>query len=433
MTRIRISPAVALTLLFLFAGTSALHAQDIQATRNVTVEGLIQRTVDAQDGQFDRTLYLALSEDPDQPLLLASPSVNGQGVDTYRIRTDGDIELVASAVIADLPATSRSRDVKLFYTAGAWYAVVAVEHSEPRSNSVAAVIYRIGETGPREVRRITTFEGSGFIHLFPYKHSSGKALLFTAGDAAIHVYDLDALVQGDANTALVATIDSPAQPVASLRGFRDVFVGFEPALGQDRMYTAGAGGYYVYDVTNPVSDSLLAMVNPAGILYGHKVVPEPNGNGVLTAADYRTAPLRFYDLRPVFDGNAPRIRTAVGAWTANWCNFAQQFEFRWPYAFVASMEDGFQMVNMRDHENPYTSAYARTNTIETDCDPNAGHRGAYDVEVRNRDGLIAVGDLETGIWLLRVEDFKGWDGHGWGIPDVSTVQDWENGPDEIGG
>ena len=422
---------LALSLLLSFSIIGASWSQDIRATRNISVEGVIQRSLDPGDGPLDRTMYLAMNEDPASSLLLVSPSVQGQGFDTYRLSEDG-VETVASTVVGEISTSSRSRDVKFFSTSGTTYAVVAIQHTEPQANSVAAVIYKVTTDMPEEVTRISTFEGSGFIHLFPYKHSSGKEMLFAAGDGAVHVYDITTLLAGDSSFGLISTIQSPEQPVASLTGFRDVFVGYEPVVGQDRMYTAGAGGYYVYDVTNPAADSLLAMVNPAGILYGHRIMPEPNGLGVLTAADYRTAPLRFYDIEPVFSGNAPRIRTAVGAWTANWCNYAQQFEFRWPYAFVASMEDGFQMVNFRDHENPYTSAYAYTSDVETDCDPNAGYRGAYDVEVRNRDGLIAVGDLETGVWLMRVEEFKGWNGHGWGIPNVSTVQDWESGPDVIG-
>jgi len=28
-----------------------------------------------------------------------------------------------------------------------------------------------------------------------------------------------------------------------------------------------------------------------------------------------------------------------------------------------------------------------------------------------------------------MEAFDGWHGHGWGLPNMSSVQDWDNGPD----
>lgn len=406
--------------------------QDNIATRNMRVSSVIPHAVQTPDGA-DRTLYLAIEESADRPYVYASPSVEGQGFDIYQIGPTSDVKLKVSTTIGELPTNAASRDIKLFESGGRTYAALAVQHQSPTAGSVAAVIYDVSQEAPREVARITQPTGKGFIHLFAYKHSSGNAYLLAAGDEEINVYDVDRLVSQGPQGALVSLIASPEQPVATLKGFRDVFAGYDPDSGQDRMYASGAGGYYVYNISNPSSDSLLASINPAGILYGHKMVPVPEGTMVLTAADYRTAPLRYFDLEPALDGDVPRLRTAVGAWTANWCNFSQQFEMRWPYAFVASMEDGFHVVNLRDHNDPYTTGYVHTSSATSECDPNAGNQGAFDVEVRNRDGLVVVGDLETGLWFIDVEGFDGWDGHGWGIPNMSSVQDWSNGPDIIGG
>lgn len=430
-TRNRAYPALVCALVLASSATAGL-AQDTIATRNMRVHTVVPHAVQTPEGA-DRTLYLAVEESADRPYAYASPSIEGQGFDVYQIGPAADVKLVASTTVGELPPSAASRDIKLFPSSGRTYAALAIQHAESSAGSVAAVIYDLSGDVPKEVTRITQPTGKGFIHLFAYKHSSGNSYLFGTGDQEIHVYDIDRLIARGQQEALVTLIASPEQPVASLKGFRDMFAGYDPDSGQDRLYTAGAGGYYVYNISNPASDSLLASINPAGILYGHKISPIPSGTAVLTAADYRTAPLRYFDLEPAFDGDVPRLRTAVGAWTANWCNFSQQFEMRWPYAFVASMEDGFQMVNLRDHGNPYTTGYVNTSSITTDCDPNAGNRGAYDVEVRNRDGLIVVGDLETGIWFIDAEGFDGWEGHGWGVPHMSSVQDWTNGPDIIGG
>jgi hypothetical protein len=53
--------------------------------------------------------------------------------------------------------------------------------------------------------------------------------------------------------------------------------------------------------------------------------------------------------------------------------------------------------------------------------------GAVGADVRNRDGVIAVADANSGIWLLRLDGFGGWKGDDWGVPNVSSVQDWNRG------
>ena len=44
------------------------------------------------------------------------------------------------------------------------------------------------------------------------------------------------------------------------------------------------------------------------------------------------------------------------------------------------------------------------------------------------DGLIVVSDMSTGFWAFRMEGFQGWNGEDWGVPNISSVQDWEKGP-----
>ncbi|NNF04865.1 MAG: hypothetical protein HKN17_10400 [Rhodothermales bacterium] len=150
----------------------------------------------------------------------------------------------------------------------------------------------------------------------------------------------------------------------------------------------------------------------------------------MTSAGYRASPLRIYDLRPALDGTVSQIRTAVGAWTADWRNYSENHQLRWPYVFVASFEDGLQVFNMMNPFEPYTAGFYDTwDGQRAGVSDERTHRtGAWDVDVRNRDGLIAVTDAITGLWLFRMEEFKHWDGRGWGLPNVSSVQDWERGP-----
>ena len=60
---------------------------------------------------------------------------------------------------------------------------------------------------------------------------------------------------------------------------------------------------------------------------------------------------------------------------------------------------------------------------------NSMYEGAWGVDVRNADGLIVISDFDSGFWALKMDGFDGWNGHQWGMPNVSSAQDWDNGPD----
>ena len=56
-------------------------------------------------------------------------------------------------------------------------------------------------------------------------------------------------------------------------------------------------------------------------------------------------------------------------------------------------------------------------------------QGAFGVDIRNYDGLVVLSDMRTGLWLFRVDGFKKWNGHDYGMPNISSVQDWDHGPE----
>ena len=43
--------------------------------------------------------------------------------------------------------------------------------------------------------------------------------------------------------------------------------------------------------------------------------------------------------------------------------------------------------------------------------------------------LIVLSDGASGFWAFKLDGFDGWNGHQWGIPDISSAQDWDNGPE----
>ncbi|MDA0684511.1 MAG: hypothetical protein O3A57_08805 [Bacteroidetes bacterium] len=268
----------------------------------------------------------------------------------------------------------------------------------------------------------------GYHDVFAYRHSNGRSYLMATGGGPIDVYDVGRFLDG--NSTPVASYDLPEEVPNVDYGYHSTMAQWDAETETDRLYTAGAGGYWVFDITDPMNPSPLASVSSAAVQIGHGASPTPDGTHLVTAAGYRTAPMRIFDLRPVFDGTVPRVRVAASAWTADWRNYAANHELRWPFVFVASMDDGLQVFNMMNPFDPYTVGYYHTwDGPKASLSNEATDRnGAWDVDVRNYDGLIAVSDVNTGLWLFRMEAFEGWDGRGWGFANVGSVQDWENGP-----
>jgi hypothetical protein len=36
--------------------------------------------------------------------------------------------------------------------------------------------------------------------------------------------------------------------------------------------------------------------------------------------------------------------------------------------------------------------------------------------------------MMTGFWAFKMDGFSGWNGAHWGMPNIASVQDWDNGP-----
>jgi len=282
----------------------------------------------------------------------------------------------------------------------------------------------------REVARIREPElPGGFHNIFVYRHSSGRVLLFTtiSGPFA-HVYDLGLVVEGRLDEALVGRVPLPGAS-GNRRGYHDFYVGYHVDSGTDRFYGGGTGGYYVYDVTNLDDPELLVtLTGISGVTYGHTFTPGPNGRYVIAETEYEWAPLRIFDLKPALDGEVSNVSMPISAWTADWQNLVHNHEVRWPLVFVSGYLDGLQIFSMADPENPVTVGYYDTFTGNPYPGRPAVFNGAFGVDVRNADGLIVVSDMNTGFWTFRMEGFSGWNGADWGVPNVSSAQDWEQGP-----
>jgi hypothetical protein len=331
-------------------------------------------------------------------------------------------------------------DNKYFKLKGRYYDVQSLQFSSGSPNAdVGAVVVDVtglpDTSKVREAGRIRAADTPGGFHnMFAYKHSDGRTLLLTTvGAPRANVYDMEKFLAGDAAQGRVGEVPIPEVPGSDRRGgYHDFYVGYDPVSRSDRFYGAGSGGYYVYDITSIAAPKLLASVTGvSGVRGGHTMTPDPTGRYVVTETEYQYAPLRLFDLKPALDGQVQNVSRPIGAWTADWKNLTHNHEVRWPYVFTSSYEDGMHVFNIMDPTNPYTVAY-----YDTYDGPHLKGRsgndvldGAFGVDVRNADGLIVVNDISTGFWALKMEGFDGWNGHQWGMPNVSSAQDWDNGPD----
>lgn len=210
-----------------------------------------------------------------------------------------------------------------------------------------------------------------------------------------------------------------------------MYAAFDPATGTDKFYGGGTGGYHIYDITDVSGpEHLFSLVGISGVTRGHTFTPTPDGKYAIGETEYQYAPLRIYDLQPGQNGETRTISRPIGAWTANWKNLVHNHEVRWPYVFVSGYEDGLQVFNMLDPTDPFTVALYDTYPGP----PGVGMcgdrkcNGAFGIDVRNADGLIVISDMTTGFWAFRMEGFNGWSGEQWGMPNISSVQDWDRGP-----
>jgi len=385
---------------------------------------------------------MELEQELDRPYAYVARMVYGdagpRGTDIIDLSDPSNLKVIYRWRIEDqdLHVGTGGMDVKYFKWKGRYYVVQSLQFRQggPDTDLGAVVLDVTGLPDPstvKEVARIREPEmPGGFHNIFIYKHSDGRVLLLTtiAGPFA-HVYDLGKVVEGDVENALAGRIPNPNE---GRRGYHDFYAAYHPESGQDRFYGGGTGGYYVYNITDLDNPELLVtLTNISGVRSGHTFTPGPNGRYAVAETEYQYAPLRIFDMKPALDGEQQNIRRPISGWTADWKNLTHNHEVRWPYVFVSGYLDGLQIFSLMDPHNPVTVAYYDTYLGSPNTDRYPVFNGAFGVDVRNADGLIVVSDMSTGIWTFRMEGFDGWNGENWGVPNISSVQKWdEKGPRE---
>ena len=334
----------------------------------------------------------------------------------------------------DLLMNRGGMDVKYFKWDNKYYVVQSFEFAQGPQSDLGAVVFDVtGLPDPNSVREIARihipeFPG-GFHNIFIYRHSNGHPLLLTTvRTGKAHVYDLVEIVNGNIEDALIAHIPLPEVAGRDSRytSYHDLYAAFHPDTGEDRFYGGGTGGYYVWDISDLDNPELrVTLTNISGVDWGHTFTPSPDGRYAVAEAEYQYAPLRIFDLKPALDGEQTNIREPISAWTADWRNLVHNHEVRWPYVFVSGYLDGLQIFSLEDPLNPETVGYFDTYHGPPTHEWISVINGAFGVDVRNEDGLIAVSDMTTGFWTFKMDGFEGWNGEHYGVPNISSVQDWD--------
>ncbi len=424
-----------LTGLALLAASSALGAQENAEKRGSdNIEVVAHLPMGAEGSVSD----IEISQDMDRPYVFLGREVFGnisgmeRGIDVIDIRDPENPEVLVQWRIEDseLHMGAGGKDLKEFKWNDRYYVVLSTQFSQGGPDyDLGAIIFDVtGLPDASTFREVARIQGpqelGGFHNIFVYKHSNGRVLLFTTTSTPFsHVYDLGYVVEGRGEEALVARVPVPAPDA---RSYHDFYTGYHADSEQDRFYGGGTGGYYVYNVTDLENPELLvSLTGINGVTGGHTFTPSADGRYVIAETEYQYAPLRIFDLKPGLDGEVANINRPISAWTANWEHLVHNHEVRWPFVFVSGYWDGLQVFSLQDPKNPKTIAHYDT---FLEHEESSIMNGAWGVDVRNADGLIVISDMATGFWAFRMQGFSGWNGLDWGQPNISSQQDWDNGP-----
>ena len=390
-----------------------------------------------------------IEQERGRPFLYISGFVNYNSK-IYDISNTANPKLLYTWTIED-PELHRgigAMDGKYFKIDGRYYYAQSLQFQQgtPDAEMGAVILDVTGLPDASKVKEVARLKypasPGGFHNTFAYKHSTGRALYFTTiNDQKALIWDLDKIVKGAPEaTWLIGSVHNPT-PMKQIGagGYHDFYVGYDPATKKDKFYGAGLGGYSVWDVTKPETPAQEFTITGLGLDLAHTFTPSPDGRYAVTETEYQYSPLRIWDLEPGQSGKTENIDQPIAAWAADWQTLSHNHEVRWPFVFVSGYEDGLQIFSLEDPKKPKT--LGRWYTCECTHEKGFGGspengwqgdhsvmQGAFGVDVRNYDGLVVVSDMRTGLWTFKFAGFNGWNGRDHGVPNISSVQDWDRGP-----
>ncbi|MBT8461747.1 MAG: hypothetical protein KJO44_04420 [Gemmatimonadetes bacterium] len=443
--------AVALALLVAAPAAFGQATEDEPGTENMKLIGQHH----AGDGLEISYTDVEVEQEPGRPYAyLARVLGPTKGMDIVSIEDPANPELLYQWRIEDpeLHIGLGGMDTKYFKHDGRYYVIQSLQFFGGPDTDLGAVVFDVtglpDASTVKEVGRIRAPDTpTGFHNIWAYKHSSGIPLLVatTSGPHA-NLYDLSAFLNGAEDYGFIGQVPWPStamdSPFGSMVGYHDFYVAWDPEGERDILYGSGLDGYYIYDITDPANPELMtSIVGVMGVTLAHTLTATPDAKIGVGQTEYRYSPIRIYDLEQGIHGGQDRITSELSAWTRNYEALSHNNEMRYPYVFVSSYKDGIDIFDISDPENPEGVAYydtyfgAEKAGLANDLGLTTGNpvgesdfNGAFGIDVRNYDGLIVVSDMVTGLSLMKMDGFDGWHGADHGMPNISSVQDWDHGP-----
>jgi len=424
--------------------------EDEPGTENMEVIGRFH----TDDGLEISYTDVEIEQEQDRPYAyLARVLGPTKGMDIVSIEDPANPELLYQWVIEDpeLHIGLGGMDTKYFKHDGRYYVIQSLQFFGGPDTDLGAVVFDVtglpDASTVREVGRIRADTPTGFHNIWAYKHSSGTPIMVatTSGPHA-NLYDLSAFLDGAEDYGLIGQVPWPStamdSPYGSMVGYHDFYVAWDPESERDILYGSGLDGYYIYDITDLENPELItSIVGVMGVTIAHTLTATPDAKIGVGQTEYKYSPIRIYDLDQGIHGGQERITSEISAWTRNYKALSHNNEMRYPYVFVSSYKDGIDIFDISDPENPEGVAYYDTYFgpekagLANDLGLSSGNpvgesdfNGAFGIDVRNYDGLIVVTDMVTGLWVMKMDGFDGWHGSDHGMPNISSVQDWDHGP-----
>jgi hypothetical protein len=450
-TRIGWIAAAAIGLLVAAPAAFGQATEDEPGTENMKLIGQHH----AGDGLEISYTDVEVEQEPGRPYAyLARVLGPTKGMDIVSIEDPANPELLYQWRIEDpeLHIGLGGMDTKYFKHDGRYYVIQSLQFFGGPDTDLGAVVFDVtglpDASTVKEVGRIRAPDTpTGFHNIWAYKHSSGTPLLVatTSGPHA-NLYDLSAFLDGAEDYGLIGQVPWPStamdSPFGSMVGYHDFYVAWDPIGERDILYGSGLDGYYIYDISDPANPELItSIVGVMGVTLAHTLTATPDAKIGVGQTEYKYSPIRIYDLDQGIHGGQERITSELSAWTRNYKALSHNNEMRYPYVFVSSYKDGIDVFDISDPENPEGVAYFDTyfgpekEGLANDLGLTTGNpvgesdfNGAFGIDVRNYDGLIVVTDMVTGLSLMKMDGFDGWHGADHGMPNISSVQDWDHGP-----
>lgn len=319
----------------------------------------------------------------DGDLLVAAGRVSGSSFFVFDIADPTQPRL-----LADVQGEGFVKDVKVhegrLYTQGECEECGGDEAKQAAYDGIGVRLFDLAD--PAAPRRLGTLQGEGFGEPYFSVHN----LTWSADHLYLSDNGLDAMP--------IVDVSDPTRPVEVARYTPPEGNVHDQTVVGDRAYVAWWRGFAVLDVTDPASPVVLAEHSDPELLAVHNVWPTADGNHLLVSSEVPTGHMTVFDIS---DLDAIHY---VGDFGPYPFDVIHNIVVQGDYAFVSWYEQGLVVVDLLDPSQPEQVAQfdtlAHVPEGHTYEEPWPLFAGAWGVWPRD-DGLVAVGDMQNGLFLFR--------------------------------